>query len=350
MKTETLILLFCSNTESRRIKAIFNVLIGKKTVSNLFWGLNYNILGYLDAFHGLDFTDLTTALKDLSKQGMIETPADNFVKLTSAGQAAKERLLSKLTGVNDIQIASEYDVSLFKRRIVLATQIISEYSFGNAKYYPQSIDMLNDSLVKSWFVNNKGDDLVLAMKSLWTTVFSEMPTTLADSYARSLVGHNLFGQTINQIASNNEMTNPEAWLWMYIGDCLLLKTMLTSKDERFSLLMRGLHKELISKSTQSTYDIFIQNDRLSLTQIANKRGVKSTTVREHLLEWAILADNPIPVFKRVLSPALIKQLDSKAPELVVDWKYTGSIEEQFHIDFFEFRMYQIMRSRIIDGR
>ncbi|WP_268913114.1 helix-turn-helix domain-containing protein [Lentilactobacillus sp. SPB1-3] len=344
MQTDMLILLFCSSSEPRRIKAVFNVLIGKRTVSNLFWGFNYGLLDYLDSFHGLSLDDLNKSINDLKQRGLIIEPENNFIQLTELGDQARDDLLQTVGQVDILKTAGQYDVELFKKRIILATQVVSEYSYQNNRYYPQSIDMLNDSLVKLWFIKNKATDLIELMRDGWIKVLSTMSKELADFYAQTLIGHERFGQTPKQIANKVSMSESEVRLWLYMGDCLAVKGFIDLKNSSMDLLFRGVKRDRISHSALVTWDMFSRSNS-SLIAIADKRRVKVTTIREHLLECAILLPDPQPLFDRVLNKSLINKLDEFAPDSILEWKFDKSLSQKLQIDFFEFRMYQIMRSR-----
>ncbi|GAY73050.1 hypothetical protein NBRC111893_1196 [Lentilactobacillus kosonis] len=172
-----------------------------------------------------------------------------------------------------------------------------------------------------------------------------MPPQLANHYAQTLIGHARFGQTTKQIADQTGFEPDEVWLWLYIGDCLMVREFANLHNPALELLFQGIEKDQLSHSALLTRDMFLRSRNQSLAEIASKRQVKITTVKEHLLECAILLTDPRPLFKLVLSRQTIVELDKRAPQLVTEWKFDQTLEKQLNIDFFEFRMYQIMRSR-----
>jgi len=99
----------------------------------------------------------------------------------------------------------------------------------------------------------------------------------------------------------------------------------------------------ISQSAWQTYQTFLQQPDVQV--IALQRKLKLSTVREHLLETAILM--PDFPFERLLSSAVVTQLTTIFQEQsdVASWQFQQAQDQLPELDFFWFRLFQIMRCR-----
>jgi uncharacterized protein YpbB len=112
-------------------------------------------------------------------------------------------------------------------------------------------------------------------------------------------------------------------------------------DPLWPLLAPLVQSSPVSKSAQQTYQAFTQTH--ALTKIATARKLKLSTVREHLLEVAIWL--PSFPFTTVLDAQVIETLTrcfAGQPE-IASWSFQDAQAALPELDFFEFRLFQIMR-------
>ncbi|WP_054669605.1 hypothetical protein [Lentilactobacillus senioris] len=200
-----LILLFTNTTEYRRPKVFENILNGKKTVSNLFWGgLEYGLLPELGMLHGKNIQIKPEDIGNLIENKLVVTDESGAIKLTELGDQ-KQRQLSRLLPPLLGDVTKSLRVNQFKDRFLLASQVTSEYSYQNTKYYPLSIQLFDSFVVKRWFQVNKAQ-LPTALLTPLTQYLTDLKPQLADIFARELVGHENGGQTYQQLALELQVT------------------------------------------------------------------------------------------------------------------------------------------------
>lgn len=319
-----LVLLFANSTEYRRPKVFANILNGKKTVSNLFWGLQYGLLPELGILHGQKVDVTETTINTLRDDGLVVSDETGSIKLTQAGATYQQRLnqlVPPLTG----EVTQSLNVSQFKNRLLLAGQVTSEYSYRNSKYYPLGISLFDSFVVKKWFQTAK-TQLPEALLTPLNSYLSGLETKWADIFTRGLVGHQIGGQTYQQLGLELQV-DPQiielATLHLYAN----FANYLVSQSQRALLpLVADLLGVNWTSSAQQTFQLFI-NQPVTVEQIAQQRRVKVSTVREHLLESAIW----LPIDQFPYQQFLVNQEQSVANK---------------EIAFFNFRLNQIYRSKL----
>lgn len=346
-----LMLIFGSDRQFRRVKAIKNTLRGRRTVSNLYWALEYGMLDFIDVLHGADFGEDQPVLAQLSANGLAQADDDFRIQLTAKGVEQQQAYLNQLLPLESLAVSSRYDVAKFMRRFSFTTQIVSEFSYGNNQYYPQSINYFEDQLLKRWFIDHKQDHLPEHFRQLLNSFFSDLhQDELADLFVQSLVGHDFSGLTAEQVAVKRHVPTTIIELqWLQLYGMLLEKVMRAGKTSLFAPLTAGLAKPIISNSAQTTFKMFVRQADRNPHAIATQRHIKLTTVYEHLLEAAILTPVAKFPYRTLISEDLMNQLVAHQPANVGEWSFQDASQVVNQLAFFQFRLFQIYRSKTTDG-
>ena len=350
MELGILLLIFGSDRQFRRVKAVKNTLRGRRTVSNLYWALQYGMLDFVDALHGEQFGDDQKTLTALKSQGLVDADDAFQIQLTPKGITQQQQYLNQLMPLKYLAIASKYDVAKFMQRFSFAVQIVSEYSYGNSKYYPQRIDYFEDQLLKRWFVQNKENDLPNHFHKELNDFLGDLGDDhLADTFTESLIGHHFSGLTADQIASQHQVpATIIEFQWLQLYGKLLTNLLSLPKNNVFSMLTADLEKPIVSNSARETFDMFLRQGDGNLGLISKRRKIKLTTVYEHLLEAAIMAPVKGFPYQALISSDLMGQLRAHQPENVGDWNFQDASHAIPNLEFFQFRLFQIYRSKSTD--
>ncbi|WP_223877167.1 helix-turn-helix domain-containing protein [Lactiplantibacillus pingfangensis] len=337
---EYLLLLF--TTAPRRPKALFNVLRGKRTVSTLFAGLTTDSLSLLGSCHGIPLVSFERATEQLVSDGWLKTTQPGYLQLTIAGAAAQQRLKDTLylpTAWENYQAA---DVRQFTAASQLALQVVSEAVHQQRRYYPITTDRHIQWQVKQWFRQWQSPTLGQQIQQELTAFLQTQTTELATVFSGSLTGFNFPGQTEQQLATQLDRQPLEIVVMRKDLSCHWVAWLKQQPTTPLAALLRPLLKVTpVSSSAWQTYQDYRASQNLTL--VAQRRKLKLSTVREHLLEVAILW----PEFPaaELLTPIRIQQLTGLFSEnpRIETWRF-DTVQAAFpEIDFFWFRLYQIMR-------
>jgi len=336
-----LLLLF--TTAPRRPKALFNVLRGKRTVSTLFAGLTTHTLAYLDSWHGVPLTTFEAATQQLQSAGWLEVTQPGYLRLTTAGVTEQERLRKSLYLPTVFEQFQQADVRQFTATSQLALQVVSEAVHQERRYYPLTTDQHIQWQVKNWFRQWQGPTLGQQVHDELTAFLETQSDEAAAVFAQSLTGFGLPGLTDQQLATQLDRSPVTILVMRKDLSChwiAWLKQQPTATPLS-ALLQPFLKANPVSSSAWQTFQDYLTGQ--SLTEIAQRRQLKLSTVREHLLEAAILwPDFPAA---QLLTPTRIEPLAAIFADnpVIETWQFK-TVQAKFPtIDFFWVRLYQIMR-------
>lgn len=330
------------STEPRRAKAVFNVLRGRRTVSTLFAGLTYDCLSALDSWHGVPMEKFLASLQELLTAGDLATPMEGYVQLTTAGAAHKEQLQATLYQPVAFQAFQTIDVRRFTAISALALQVASQAVHHQNRYYPLTTDPGIQAIVKQWFRRQTVAHLGEQLHTELTTFLQSLPAPLPTVFVASISGFENPGQTDQQLATQLDKTPLEILVMRKDLACRWCLWLETQPQSCLVTLLQPLVKSNpVTPSAWQTYQTVQQG--LTVEQVAIQRRLKLSTVREHLLEVAILV--PSFPYKQVLTPARLQTLTEifANQPVVANWRFEQVQAVAPEMDFFWFRLFQIMR-------
>lgn len=219
-------------------------------------------------------------------------------------------------------------------------QVASELSYQNNKYFAITNDLKAQQLFKNWFRRYGKTTLLGEITTSLTDFLAHEPELNAQLFCEQLTGHGRLGQTKAQLAKSYQLQIAEIEVGWRDLCARYAKYLLDQNFELAKLVMPYKRLTNLPASTEKTYSLFLAGK--SIEEIADLRKIRKSTVQEHLLNVAILADD-FPR-ERLLSPKIKKQImDFFASCPVLDWKFQQLHESYPEISFFEYRLCQIER-------
>lgn len=336
------LILCLSSSQPRRQKLIQNLLLGKRTVSTLFWGMRYGLLKYSAILKNFNLDKMPAQLNKLIQKGYVEQVDEYKYILTTKGQKEKDSILESFYILKTKLNYFDYDVITFKARLLLAIQVASEYSYKNSNYYPVTNDFKSASLVKTWFKAHK-NALPERMKEYLTNYLSSIDEGRANIFAQMFVGYHRYGMTNQQIANEMDFSLLEEYLFQYDLLVDFIEFIIHDDDELLKELLVDIKALRTNKHALNTYNEFKHGQ--AIQEIAENNKLRNSTIREHLLECAIwMPKNEFP-YGLIINEEKENALNQYYQDNNIDdWQYKENIGNQ-EFSFFEFRIYQIMRSK-----
>lgn len=342
---ETYFLKLFSYHQPRRVRVVENILTNRRTVANLFWAQQYGILNWLGAYRGLRRVDYDAQLQELVQAQLLTLSSDHQAQLTAKGVAFQEE-----------QRAGEYRPHFFdwywvantnrlETRVMLGAQVASEYAYHNSHYVPLAAPYSELMTVKNWFRRYRDHQLVTKVYQdlhRLAVGLASVDQRLATALAYTLIGHQQNSWTAPQLAANLALNSADARVLYH--DLLLA---IGAYCLRIPGVMQDLVKDLLvssplSHSAQQTLAMYRQTP--ALEQIAQRRHLHLSTIREHLLTVAILMPNQLD-WDRLLPANVRQRLAHRYPgHDVTNWQFQSNQDDD-GADFFTFRLYQIYQGR-----
>lgn len=339
------ILRFFSYHQPRRIRVIENLLTNRRTVANLFWGQQYGLLPWLGADRQLQRAEYDAIINNLVAQHLLVVDDRQQAQLTTTGVQRQEEERDRQYQPHFLDWYWLTNTNQLGQRLLLGMQVVSEYAYHNAQYAPVTVGYGHLLAVKQWFHRAVRRQLVTAvyrdLKRL-TTGLSNADERLATVLVDGLVGHGLQSWTNDQLARRLDLSSADM---LVLNHDLLLGVAAYCQHvpgPLHDLMTPLLNASPLSKSTARTLDLYRRG--AAPHQIAAYRHLKLSTVREHLLEVAILCPNQLdwdqllPAAKRA---ALAKQYPTAD---VTSWHFHTN-EQDYGTAFFDYRLFQIWQGR-----
>lgn len=320
-----------------RPTTLFQLLKGRRTVSVLIYGYLYDSLPYLGLFPEFAEAAFQQILHELTLENCLQTFPDGEVQITTAGTRLAQDTLTAL---------QKYPLDNYRfgridreawRLLLFSVQVVSELAYGNGQYLPLETTPLYTIPLKKWLYRSRQQPNFIAdYHQEWQFLLSKLSDQAAEQIVRQFSGHELLGETIQQIGEQGSGLLEKSLQHQLFA---LIETHHDTCPELWQLLEPKLERSP-NQSMLKTKRFLEQG--LTLSEIVERRAVKVSTVQDHLLELAMTqADFP---FQTLLEPSTSAYLTGLAPDYRT-WRYRelrGAFDE---LDYFTFRLYQLQRKR-----
>ncbi|WP_295731610.1 helix-turn-helix domain-containing protein [uncultured Limosilactobacillus sp.] len=331
--------------EPRRFRVIENIIRNKRTQANLFWGLNYHLLNWLGSDLRLTSQEFNQWLVYQHQRGLLNIDS-NFGWLTSQGEELKKTLAQTLYQPHNSQWSWLINSYKFADRFLLAVQAASELVHHHRNYVPLNISGTEMIIVRKWLTHLTNPMMIETELQELGQNLAKQDKRLAIGFAKRLLGYQTVGWTTIQAQQELDLSEEEVrilnWdIWLGVASQLKMQP-----QTNLGRLMEDLiAKAPISNSAFQTLEDFRQGQ--TMEQIAHQRQLKISTVREHLLEAAIIVPRMLD-WQRLLPIKQEQQIRHHYHGPVATWRFkrTGSDPAT---DFFTFRLCQIKEFQENDG-
>lgn len=330
------------NVEYRRPNVIFSIITGRNTVSNIYWGMRYDLLDYFSI--DPQFTnEIYQKILSKLKQNKLLTESNGQVRLTQNGLIRQKKAKSDLYQIKHPKLINQYKFNEWSETCILAIQVVSELSFVNRHYYPVVTSELTKFNIKEWISNNDKTILTKQVNLELRLFVQEIDTNSSLIFMNKLIGHNLNGLTNKQLA--NELNLSEMEIQLIYRDTInfFASWIEEQKQSVFKELVQSILKTgIISESAKETMRLITMG--LSVSDVAKSRRLKTSTIFEHLLELAMISEKfPFDTF---LTKKIINDLSEIMGRDIDQVPFKIIQNKKPDINFFDYRLYQIYRSKI----
>ncbi|USS85377.1 helix-turn-helix domain-containing protein [Fructilactobacillus myrtifloralis] len=335
---QALALVLLAEKQPRRHRSLTNLVRGKRTVATLYWGFRYQWLGVLGIGRYLAIQELPFA--SLRHQQLVAVDHEQDY-LTPAGLNQQQLLFQQLP----LQWQAEFqttDLQRLKSRLLLLTQVISEFNHHENHYFAVRTPMRERVWVKNYFFQLVHTNRLAEFQSDLTAFLAALPTQTAQVVSHELVGYHNNGWTREQIAQALRL-NPLAVAFIELAALAQLVRWNRNKPAgTLAPLSQGLQRDLITKKARQTLQLYQTSH--DVKRVAAQQHIKPSTVDEHLLENAIyvpLAQFPYSDF---VSQKEVQRLVRQYGNNVDDWQFQP--DQEAGLSFFQFRLIQIWLTKL----
>lgn len=338
MKTLFILSLF-KQGDKIKVSTLFHLLRGKRTVSVLMNGFLFDNLAYFCLFPDIEEKLFYKQLQQLIKEELL-----TFSKETAEAQITTKGIECLFKNADTITYHTAH-LNGYKyakteeemwRLLQFLVQVTSHLSYRDKQYIPLEASPRYQWKVKALISKLNKEILGSNMKSEWSSVFSQLSEGEANFIAQQFSGYRLNGKAEQQLLSDT--SDFKRVLYRKNVYHHLFSRIESLPDD--AIIREALKEDLEKNQNQSmlrTRELW-QSGR-SLSEITQVRQMKPSTVNDHILELAISTDS-------VDFESLIPLDDKKRLEMLdapcQTWRY-AELRQQFELDYFSFRLYQIIQ-------
>lgn len=294
-----------------KLNSIYHILTGKRTASVLLSAVRSNLEAYFGLFPKLKQDWFIKKIDKLTKYGLIERYNEEY-SITEKGRTLKETYFAthqQVTQTNQLRYA--VIVSLFKKRVLFLSQVLSEVRHQNSHYLPIEKRVAEQTWLKS-ILKSLGEPKGIIAEKMgheWLLLLEQTSIDNKALFIQQLEGNGQMRKTAGQLASETNLEEAEVVVSWHQGWLKIVAYLEENKAETpiFTTLYQELTANggLCSQSVQETYRYLVQGD--SPKQIGDKRRLKASTIHDHLSEMALIyAAFP---FERFLDDRMLAYID-----------------------------------------
>lgn len=281
----------------RSPSAVFHLLKGKRTSQTIQDGFTYGVHPFFKSFPYVSRDNFDKDLKVFQVQGWVEESGVNQCELTRRGKEALEQFRETYDvpqGLNGWQVEGQID--LFWPRLTLMVQTLSHLLVDKKNFLTLTSDPVVLQWGKQFFLSSpySRKDLANRLYEDLHRFLETRPEQQQTLFVHRLSGYQKEGVTFDQLSFyfNKEKEELLVTFKAALDACV---TQVMQAPEDFSILSKLINsvtKTTMTHSAQETYEWFKRG--LSLDAIATKRGLKLSTIHDHIVEIARLNPSRIP--------------------------------------------------------
>lgn len=326
--------------QARRLRVIENLLRGRKTVSTLYWGHRYGLLYLLGLQKHFQRGTLDPLAQTLVTHKLAAFTTDDQPQLRLTPQGTAHR--AQLTAYQPVtwQLWPQVALTMARQRLLLALQVVSQYAHQTTRYYPLTTDLSTRRAVRQWFHQMKSPQLAQQVLTALTTSLAQLPELTATVTVAGFSGYHQPGLTVQQLAQDYQQTPWMIYLRHVDGVVQIAKDARQATHPLHALLA-PVWQLPVTRSAQATLAA-VTTTPATLDQVALQRKIKLSTVKEHLLEAAIMLPRQAIPYDQLLPVTVRQALLAQLPAQLDAWSYTDLPQTtQEQVDFFTFRLLAI---------
>lgn len=333
---DTFILALMAKNDKLKATSLYQVLLGKRTSSTLCYAFFHDILPYFGIFPKLTKKEWVHCLQMLKEQRAIQEDTTGHLSLGQVDKLQYRQIIERYPHINYARFGKweEQGWALVQYFIqIVSCPVTPSYLVAATPFYTETVRQVTQQFPKTVLAERLSSELV--------EVFSTIEPANATNLARTLSGGEHLGETFYQVFAS---IPSEILRKLEQAECQhqFYQFFLDKPETMLYQLLKKWYYAGLNQSLLATRQLFLTGK--NSIQIAQLRQLKESTIRDHLIEWALFdAHFPFDRFD------FTKIETAVAPLNLPVWELPFSEFNQLGAaDFLMVRLYQIKRKRETD--
>lgn len=346
VKLDTLLMAIAYKVQSLSPNSVYQVLIGKRTATTLFFAFSNNLMPMIGLYPKLTKAQWATYHQNASDYISLDAIYRHHQQPEFFKQIFEE-ILPYRDGLMLAQHHQQQQMSL-----LLLVQVLSYAKAENNRYIPMVQDLIAQQLIKKYSslqvkAHGKGRlaDLATILHHQLEKDLTSFPDQAVLIFLQQLEGAHLSALTIDQLIEIYGLSKREVVIVQQGMTDQLLNYWLQdeSNDEKVNPALKQFAQvisQVLPKWNQSTQETFhMIHQGFTIDQMAHRRYLKRSTITEHLIE--ISFSQP-----QVVIPMVLQELNLRDINFLIhqqpDEKYEDFKERFGEKDYWLYRFWKII--------
>lgn len=326
---EFILALFGSG-DKLKATTLYQLLTGKKTTSVLLFGYFHDLLPFFGLFPEANQGQFQSRLQQLATAGKLTALPDYYYCLKDEDFQVARPMKQTLANLDHFTFGKREAAAW--RMVQFVVQVASMYQ-RTANFVPLETAPGYTEPVRLLIRQHQGNLRGILAKE-FQVLFSELDQDVANVLARSFSGWEVMGQATYQLVPDWAQKKPWDTLVPISWHEAFFKVL--DKHPNFVLyqLITPIFLGERNQSGLQTQALFEAG--YTFEQVMGQRGLKSGTINDHVIEWA-LSDRNFP-FDEFIHPEAAVRLAQRSGN-PVSWRFRDVAE--LPVDFLSFALFQI---------
>lgn len=308
---DTLLMAIAFKVQALPPNSVYQVLIGKRTATTLFFAFSNNLTAYFGLYPKLTKDAWMSYTQNVAEYISVEAIFRQNDQINYMHLLVDDILQKR----NGLIIPSHHHKHHLAFKLLL--QVLSNIQAENPHYSPIVQDLEVQQLIKDFISMAKSADapqagLQAITKSLHQQLAKELsafPDQAALIFLEQFEGAKLPAQTLEQVAENHQISKravviTQQALMDQIYQNWVSGHTLGAETQWLQIFAQGVFNQfpIWNQTTQDTLNLI--NQGWSLQKIADKRRLKLSTITEHIIEITLS-------FPWIIQPIVVEELNLK---------------------------------------
>lgn len=336
MKTLFILSLFKQGYKVK-VSTLYHLLKGKRTVSVLMSGFLFDNFFCFQLFPELREEAFYQILQQLIKDGCLDFYEESLeARLTDKGRQRLQKNSLHIDSYTNHLNGYKYGKTEMEmwRILQFLVQVTSHLSYQNNRYIPLEASPKYQLKIKKLLTEIDRKNVGSLMKNEWSLIFDRLSEEESSFLVQQFSGYQWNGKAEQQLLPDFSAFQKAVYrknIYHHLFSCI-------EELEENAVLKKAVGESIEKNKNQSmlrTRELWSEGH--SPAEIAGIRRMKPSTVNDHFLELAMsergyafdqfIPSEQIRCFQEISLPCQ-------------EWRY-AELRQQFEVDYFSFRMYQI---------
>lgn len=279
--------------EERTMSNVYHLLTGRRSIQTIQDATLFRLQSYYGVYKSLTKKDFDQFINKLIQHNFLKEK-EQFLQVTEKANKWLEKQKELKVEANLKGHLYHSIQQPFYLRLLLLIQVWTNRKMNNRNYFPVVENRLVEQWVKQYYSKTEAqvDHYLQQIYDELNRILHTISNRQASIFVDRLTGYNIYGLSIEQLATKNKVLNSD--IQLHLVSVIHNIIHISSNDKQnfpqlYKLFSDLLVTRTLSNSSQQTESLLKYG--LSVQNIADKRRLSINTIYDHIVEIALHHSN-----------------------------------------------------------